>query len=68
MYIPGNTFMRFGSMYITGISMFLSLFQIDPRLVLPDGIFAYQKSRFGNIFEGLGIENVGIFYSHLVFL
>jgi hypothetical protein len=27
---------------------------------LPDGIFAYQKSPFGNILEGLEIEIVGI--------
>jgi hypothetical protein len=29
---------------------------------LPDGIFAYQKSQFGHILEGLGIKNVGTFY------
>jgi hypothetical protein len=34
---------------------------------LPDGIFAYQKSNFGNILEGLGMDNVGIFYCHLVY-
>jgi hypothetical protein len=28
---------------------------------LPDGIFSYQKSQFGLIFENLGMENVGIF-------
>jgi hypothetical protein len=33
---------------------------------LPDGIFANQKSKFCNIFEGFGIENVGIFFNHLV--
>jgi hypothetical protein len=32
---------------------------------LPDDIFANQKSKFGYIFEGLGIENVGIFLGHL---
>jgi hypothetical protein len=28
---------------------------------LPDGIFANQKSQFGYIFYGLGMEDVGIF-------
>jgi hypothetical protein len=28
---------------------------------LPDGIFLYQKSQFGNILEGLGMENIGKF-------
>jgi hypothetical protein len=34
---------------------------------LPDGIFAFQKSLFGCILEGLEIESVGIFYQHLVY-
>jgi hypothetical protein len=29
-------------------------------------VLAYQKSLFGNILEGLGMENVGIFKSHFV--
>jgi hypothetical protein len=33
---------------------------------LPDGIFPNQKSQFGKILEGLRMENVGIFYGHLV--
>jgi hypothetical protein len=32
---------------------------------LPDGLFSYKKSPFGYILEGLGMENVGIFYYHL---
>jgi hypothetical protein len=28
------------------------------------GIFSNQKSQFGKIFEGLGIEKVGIFFGH----
>jgi hypothetical protein len=39
-----------------------------PEAKLPDGIFSYQKSRFGYIWEGLGMENVGIFYVHLEYL
>jgi hypothetical protein len=31
---------------------------------LPDGIFSDQKSQFGQILEGLRIENVGICYGH----
>jgi hypothetical protein len=31
-----------------------------PEAGLPDGIFSYQKSQFGYILEGLGMENVGI--------
>jgi hypothetical protein len=27
---------------------------------LPDGIFSYPKYQFGNIVEGLEMENVGI--------
>jgi hypothetical protein len=34
---------------------------------LPDGIFSNQKSQFGKILDGLGIEDVGIFYGHLVY-
>jgi hypothetical protein len=33
---------------------------------LPDGLFSNQKSQFGFIFEGLAIDNLGIFYDHLV--
>jgi hypothetical protein len=32
---------------------------------LPDGLFSNQKSQFGYILEGLGIENVIIFCDHL---
>jgi hypothetical protein len=32
-----------------------------PILGLPDGIFSYQKSQFGYILEGLGMEKAGIF-------
>jgi hypothetical protein len=32
---------------------------------LPDGLFSNQKSQFGKIFQGLGLENVDIFYGHL---
>jgi hypothetical protein len=28
---------------------------------LPDGLFSNQKSQFGQILEGLGMENLGIF-------
>jgi hypothetical protein len=31
---------------------------------LPDGLFSYQKCQF---LGGLGMENVGIFYGHLVY-
>jgi hypothetical protein len=39
---------------------------------LPDGVFSNQKSKFGYIFEGLGMKKVrilwpfGIVYGHLV--
>jgi hypothetical protein len=32
---------------------------------LPDGLDSNQKPQFGLILEGLGVENVGIFYDHL---
>jgi hypothetical protein len=35
------------------------------RLGLPDGFFSYQNYQFVFILEGLGMENVGIFYEHL---
>jgi hypothetical protein len=34
---------------------------------LPDGLFSNQKSKFGLILEGLLMENLGIFYDHLVY-
>jgi hypothetical protein len=33
---------------------------------LPDGMFSNQKSKFGYIWEGLAMEDVGIFYGHLI--
>jgi hypothetical protein len=50
------------------------LFNSPPGL--PDGIFSYQKSEFGYILNGLGMENSGIgilrpfgvFYGHMVVL
>jgi hypothetical protein len=32
---------------------------------VPDDIFSYQKSQFGYICEGLGMEIVGILYGHI---
>jgi hypothetical protein len=32
---------------------------------LPDGLFSNQKSQFGEILEGLILENTYIFYGHL---
>jgi hypothetical protein len=32
---------------------------------LPDGLFSNQKSQFGQILEGFGMENVGLFFDHL---
>jgi hypothetical protein len=32
---------------------------------LPDGIFSNPKSQFGEILEGLELENVDTFYGHL---
>jgi hypothetical protein len=31
-------------------------------------MFSNQKSQFGSILEGLGMENVGIFYGHLEYI
>jgi hypothetical protein len=33
---------------------------------LPDGLFSNQKCKFGNILEGLAMQDVGMFYGHLV--
>jgi hypothetical protein len=35
---------------------------------LPDGVFSNEKSHFGYILEGLGMENVGIFFGLLEFI
>jgi hypothetical protein len=35
---------------------------------LPDGTFSSQKSHLGLIFEGLAMEDFGIFYDHLEYL
>jgi hypothetical protein len=34
---------------------------------LPDGRFSNQKSKFGSFLEGPTVEDVGIFYGHLVY-
>jgi hypothetical protein len=39
-------------------------FTAEPQR-LPNGIFSYQKFQFGSVLEGLGMENVGIFYGNL---
>jgi hypothetical protein len=39
------------------------LFQQSARL--PDGLFSYQKYQFGQILEGLGMENADLFCGHL---
>jgi hypothetical protein len=36
------------------------------RSGLPDGLFSNQKSKFGQILEGLALKDVGIFYGYLV--
>jgi hypothetical protein len=45
------------------ISDFFGGFKSNARL--PDGLFSYQKSEFGEILEGLRLENVDICYGHL---
>jgi hypothetical protein len=39
---------------------------VTTRPGLPDGLFSNQKSKFGEIFGDLAMEDVGIFYGHLV--
>jgi hypothetical protein len=34
---------------------------------LPDGLFSNPKSQFGQILKVLAMENLGIFYGHLVY-
>jgi hypothetical protein len=34
---------------------------------LPGGLFSNKKYQFGKILEGLAMEDVGIFYGHLVY-
>jgi hypothetical protein len=35
---------------------------------LPDGTFSDQKWQFGHILDGLAMEEVGVFYGHMVYL
>jgi hypothetical protein len=35
---------------------------LDSNAGLPDGLFSNQKSQFGQILEGLRLENADIFY------
>jgi hypothetical protein len=46
-------------------NIFLRFVFILPSMCtwLPDGLFSNQKSQFGYILEGLGMENV-VFYGH----
>jgi hypothetical protein len=46
----------------TGASMVLLPGYVDRTSGLPDGIFSNQKSQFGKILEGLGMENFNILY------
>jgi hypothetical protein len=41
------------------------LFFREPQVGLPDGFFSNPKSQFGQILEGLRLENMVIFYGHL---
>jgi hypothetical protein len=34
---------------------------------LPDGLFSNQNFQFGSILESLAMEDVGVFYVHLVY-
>jgi hypothetical protein len=34
---------------------------------LPEDIFSNEKSRFRSILEGIVLEDVGIFYGHLIY-
>jgi hypothetical protein len=35
---------------------------------LPDGVFSHQKSQFGQFFEGLKMEKIGVFYDLLEYI
>jgi hypothetical protein len=43
------------------------MFAVERSPGLPDGIFSNQKSKFEKILEGLGMENVDLFFCHLDF-
>jgi metabotropic glutamate receptor 6/7/8 len=51
-----------------GICVAVSLKISRCRPGLPDGILSNQKSQFGKIWEGLGMEKVGIFHGHMVYI
>jgi hypothetical protein len=41
--------------------------QIGLQPELPDGLFSNQKLQFGQILDGLAMEDVGTFFGHLVY-
>jgi hypothetical protein len=46
--------------------LYLSVHELLVRTGLPDGLFQDQKSQFGYILKGLGMEHFGIFYGRVV--
>jgi hypothetical protein len=44
----------------------LSLLNYPTRL--PDGLFSNQKSQFGKILEGFGMERIAILFGHLKYI
>jgi hypothetical protein len=48
--------------YIPDVALHILAMYMLTKPGLLDGIFSYQKSQFGYILEGLGMQNVGIFY------
>jgi hypothetical protein len=55
------------SRFIFETSYLAIIVSLRSVLGLPGGIFSNQKSQFGQILEGLAMEDVGIFYCHLVY-
>jgi hypothetical protein len=65
LWVGNNTFAIIyqSTIQLAADQVFLS----TSRPGLPDGLFWNQKSQFGKILEGISMENLGIFYDHLVY-
>jgi hypothetical protein len=48
--------------------LFLISARVDCDSGLPDGLFSNQNYQFGEILEGLRLENVYIFHGHLKYI
>jgi hypothetical protein len=67
--MKSNVRFRYCSKNQPSLIVYLQPFFVTASVAgLPDGLFSKQKSKFGSILEGFGIERVGIFFGHLEYI